>query len=178
MATPAHAATEAPHATGTFPPFASETFASQLFWLAITFGALYWLMSKVIVPQISTILEDRRRKVETDLANAEAARTEAEAAGAAYEKALADARGNAQAIAADTHAKVAADAETQRKALDAELSAKLAAAEAQIAATKAAAMGNVHGIAVDAAGAIVEKLGGGKVKAAEVKSAVDAALKR
>jgi F-type H+-transporting ATPase subunit b len=97
---------------------------------------------------------------------------------AAYEKALADARANAQAIANETRDKQAAAAEARRKTLEDELNAKLAHAEKTIAATKTAAMGNVRGIAEDATRAIVERLIGTAPGEKAVADAVADALKR
>lgn len=167
----------APSTPGAFPPFQTETFPSQIFWLVITFGALYWLLSKVVLPQIGGILEERSQRISRDLDEAQRMKAEAEAAQAAYEKALADARGNAQAIAAKEHARAAAETEATRKALEANLTARLAAAESEIAASKAKAMANVRGIAIDTAPAIVAQLVGKTPAQGEVEKAVDAALK-
>ena len=177
MATKSH--TEAPSgAKPAFPPFAKETFASQLVWLAITFVALYLLISRIAVPRIGGILEERTKRVEGDFADAQRAKEESEAALAAYEKALADARSRAQAIGTEIRDKVHAEAEEKRKALEAKLNAQLAEAEKAIAGTKSAAMTNVRGIAVDAASAIVERLVGAAPAAPAVAAAVDEALKR
>ena len=83
---------------------------------------------------------------------------QSEAAGAAYQKALADARNRAQAIAAETREKQAAEAEANNKRLEDQLHQKLAAADRSIAATRATAMGNVGSIAAETAAAIVERL--------------------
>src|SRR6185369_4631450 len=155
MATKSH--TEAPSgAKPAFPPFAKETFASQLVWLAITFVALYLMISRIAVPRIGGIIDERQKRIEGDFAAAQRMKDESEAALAAYEKSLADARNRAQAIGAEIREKLHAEAEVKRKALEASLNAQLGEAEKQIAATKSAAMANVRGIAIDAAGAIVE----------------------
>jgi F-type H+-transporting ATPase subunit b len=171
MATTAH--TEVPHeGKGQFPPFNPHTFASQLVWLAIAFVVLYVLMSRLALPRIGKILDDRDAAIKGDIAQAENMKAQSDAAVAAYEKALADARGRAQAIATETRDKQAAAAEVARKALEDKLNAKLAESEKTIATTKASAMSNVRGIAADAARAIVEQLTG---KAPDDK-AVDAAV--
>jgi F-type H+-transporting ATPase subunit b len=177
MATNSHTQhTEVPH-KGAFPPFAKETFPSQLVWLAITFVALYLLISRVAVPRIGGILEERAKRIEGDFAAAQRMKEESEAALATYEKSLADARNRAQAIGAEIRDKLHAEAEESRKATEARLNAQLADAEKQIAATKSAAMANVRGIAVDAAAAIVERLTGTAPPAPAVAAAVDDALK-
>jgi F-type H+-transporting ATPase subunit b len=175
MATP-KSHTEQKDAKGPFPPFAQETYPSQLVSLAVVFGLLYLLMSRVALPRVASILAARKGRIEGDLSAAQKARTESEAAQAAYEKSLADARSKAQGVAAETQQKAAAEAEAQRKTLEAQLHSKLEAAEKQIAATKSAAMSNVRSIAVDTAGLIVERLTGKAPAKQSVERAVDAAL--
>lgn len=163
-------------AKGVFPPFDTSTFAGQLFWLAISFGVLMWLMSKVALPRVSEIMEKRKSRIESDLASASSAQADADAAAAAYEKTLADAKARAQATAKDMNDKIATEAETKRAALESELNTKLAEAEKRIAETKAAAMSNVLRIAEDVTGNIVQQLTGKAPDAAAVKAAI-AALK-
>ena len=176
MATNAHTE-EHSGPKGAFPPFQKDTFASQLVWLAITFVLLYLLMSRIAVPRIAGIIEDRAKRIEGDFAAAQAMKNESEAALAAYEKALSEARGRAQAIANETRDRLHAEGEERRKAIEADLNAKLADAEKTIATTKAAAMTNVRGIALDTASAIVERLIGSAPPAPAVAAAVDQALK-
>jgi F-type H+-transporting ATPase subunit b len=176
MATTAH--TEAPGGKAPFPPFQSETFASQLFWLAIVFVALYLLASRLVLPRVGGIIEERARRIEGDLAEAQRLTADADAANAAYEKALADARARAQALASATREEQQARAEARRKELERELDSKLAAAEKTIAATKTAAMANVQAIATEATGVIVKRLTGIEPPAQALAAAVSDALKR
>jgi F-type H+-transporting ATPase subunit b len=161
-----------------FPPFQVQTFPSQLFWLAVTFVALYLLMAKVALPRIAAILEARRARIADDLSTAETLKQQSAAALEAYEKALADARNRAHSIALDTRAQLMAEADARRRALEDKLNAQLTEAEKVIAATKSAAMANVHAIAVDAAAAIVEHLIGTTPSAKSIDKAVDEVLKR
>jgi F-type H+-transporting ATPase subunit b len=161
-----------------FPPFNKETFASQLVWFVVFFVALYVIISKLAIPQLGGIIEARRGKVEGDLAEANRLKEQSDAALKAYEKALADARTRAQALANETRDKLTAQADEARKKLEAELNAKLAEAEKTIAATKTAAMSNVHGIAVDTASAIVHRLIGTAPAGSAVEAAVADVLKR
>jgi F-type H+-transporting ATPase subunit b len=168
--------TEVGHEGGghaSFPPFESSTFPSQLLWLAISFGALYYFMSKRFLPEVGAVIEGRKAKIASDLDEATALQQKADAAAEAHEKTLADARAKAQGLAQAARDQLAADTDAKRKALEGDLAAKLAAAEAQIAATREQAMSNVAGIARDAAGAIVERLIGRSVDAQAVASAVD-----
>ncbi|MCO4053280.1 MAG: F0F1 ATP synthase subunit B' [Bosea sp.] len=180
MATPQTAGTQVPGGAPAgpgFPPFKTETFASQLLWLAIFFGLLYWLVSKVFAPRLSEVIEGRASRIARDLDEAAAARTRAQEAGVAYEKALAEARNRAQAIAQDKRAEVNAAVEARRAALEHDLSAKLGAAEAQITASKDKAMASVAGIAAEAAAAIVQRLGGSAPSSGEVDAALKSVMK-
>jgi F-type H+-transporting ATPase subunit b len=177
MATTAHTEEAGGH-KGPFPPFQPETFASQLFWLAITFVALYLLASRVLLPRVGGIIDARAGKIEGDLSEAQRFKTEADEANQAYEKALADARGRAQALANATRDEQQAKADARRKQLEQQLDAKLADAETTIAGTKTAAMSNVRGIATDVAAAIVKRLTGTEPPADAVTAAVGDALKR
>src|ERR1700692_2824852 len=97
-----------------FPPFDKQTFPSQLLWLTLTFVALYLLMARVALPRIDSILVRRRALIEGDLAEALRLKGESDAAIAAYEKALADARGRAQALVNDARQRQAAEAGAAR----------------------------------------------------------------
>jgi len=162
---------------GGFPPFQSQTFASQLLWLVIAFVLLYGLMAKWALPRVGAIIENRQKRIADDIAEAGKLKTQSDEAVAAYEKALADARSRAQAIANETRDKQTAAADARRKTLEGELNAKLADAEKTVATTKTAAMTNVRGIAEDAARAIVERLIGEVPSDKDVAAAVAGALK-
>ncbi len=164
--------TEQPAGHGAFPPFQSEHYPSQLVWLTISFALLYVLMAKVALPRIGSILAERSRVIGDDLQAAERLKERSNAAHAAYEKALADARARAQGLASATREKQAREAEELHKRLEAQLHERLAAAEQSIARTRTAAMSNVRSIAADAAAAIVERLIGNT----PAKHEVDAAL--
>jgi F-type H+-transporting ATPase subunit b len=161
-----------------FPPFDAQNFASQVLWLALTFIALYLLMSRVALPRIESILEKRRRCIADDLAQAQRLKEESDAAIAAHEKALNEARGRAQTLANETRAKASAVAAARRAEVDAKLNLHVAEAEKTIAATRSAAMTNVRGIAGEAASAIVERLIGTTPASQEIAQAVNAVLKR
>ena len=164
----------APQAHGAFPPFAAETFPSQLLWFAVAFGLLYYVMSKVALPRVGAIIESRSQRIAADLAEADRLRAESEAAGVAYEKSLGDARGKAKAIAQEMRNSLTAESDARRKALEVELHERLGVAEKTIAAKTEEAMASVRGIAADTASAIVERLTG----RAPDRGAVDAALER
>lgn len=164
------------HGEGGFPPFDPKHFFSQIIWLLVTFGILYLLMSRVTLPRIGRILEERHDRIARDLEEASQRRAESEAAQAAYEKALVEARGKANAIAGEARNRLSAESEANRKSLEASLTAKLEDAERRIEATKSQALSHVRGIAVDTAQTIVTTLVGVTPASGEVEGAVDQAL--
>lgn len=159
-----------------FPPFDPTTFASQIFWFVLTFGFLYWLISRVAVPRIGGILEQRRVRLEGDLKEADRLRQETDRAIASYEAALAEARQRAHGIAEETRQSIKADIDGKRAAVEAELHNKVSAAEARIAETKTEALANVEDIAADTAAALVAALSE-KVTPKAARDAVKAAAK-
>ncbi len=169
-----HATTE--EHSGAFPPFDPAGFGGQLFWLAVTFVALYLVMSRMALPRIGSILETRRTRIEGDLKEAERLRIETDRALASYETALAEARQNAHAIAEETRSSIKADIDNKRKTVEAELAGRVAGAEASILQSKQAALGNVDAIAAETAQELVARLVG-KVTPAQARSAVAQVVK-
>lgn len=133
-------------------------FAPQLFWLALSFAALYVLLARVVIPRIESVIDDRRTRIQHDLDAAERLKTETEKALAAYEEAYAAARSKASDIAKRTHEALAADVEAERSRVEAQVVARIAEAEARIGETKAKAMAHVNEIASETAEAIVARL--------------------
>jgi F-type H+-transporting ATPase subunit b len=172
----AHTEAEGGH-KAPFPPFQKDTFASQLVSLVIVFVALYLIVSRIALPRVGGVLDERQNTIEGDLAEAQRLKDESDGALKAYEGELAQARSRAQAIGAETREKLNAASEAERKTLEERLSVKLAEAEKTIASTREAAMSNVRGIAADAAAAIVQRLTGVVPDGASVGQAVDASLK-
>ena len=160
-----------------FPPFQKDTFASQLVSLVIAFAALYLIVSRIALPRVGSLLDERQNAIEGDLADAQKLKDDSDAALKAYESELAAARSRAQAIGSETREKLNAASEAERKTLEQRLAVKLADAEKTIASTREAAMSNVRGITADAAAAIVHQLTGVAPDAQSVNGAVDASLK-
>jgi F-type H+-transporting ATPase subunit b len=165
------ATTEHTEAKGVFPPLDQSTFPSQIFWLAIFFGLLYFLMKRIL-PRIGAILEGRKARIDGDLSRAQALKEETEAAVKSYEKALADARSKANDIARETREAVTRDIDQRQTAVNATLNQKIKEAEARISASKASAMRSVNEIAAETAADIVASLGGNATRAT-----IDKALK-
>jgi F-type H+-transporting ATPase subunit b len=148
------------HHEGGFPPFQTENFAPQLVWLVLIFGVLYILMSRLALPRVGGIIDTREAKIAGDLDASRELQAKAQAAAAANDENLRLRREEAQGIGREAQQKIAVETAAQRTLAEQQSAEKIRAAEERIAAAKSAALANVEQIAIDAAGAIVEKLTG------------------
>jgi F-type H+-transporting ATPase subunit b len=158
------------------PQLEFHTFVPQLVWLAISFVVLYILMRTLALPKVRSAIEGRRHRLDDDLGRAAAAKAEAEAALAAYQKALSDARAAAQDTLRQTGERLAAEAAERQRELAATLAAQIEAAEARIAAGKEEALGEIRSVAADVGSAVVEKLTGAAPDGKTMAGAVDRAV--
>ena len=158
------------------PQLDYHTFVPQLVWLAISFVVLYILMSRLALPKVRGAIEGRRSHLDGDLGRAAALKEEAEAALAAYQKMLADARAAAQETLRQTGERLAGEAAERQRQLAATLADQVAAAERRIAAGREQALGEIRGIAADVGSAVVAKLTGAAPDAAAMTGAVGRAL--
>lgn len=173
-----HAANAAAKHAGSdvFPPFDSSTYASQLFWFGVSFLLLLFLLSKVLLPRVGSVMEERNAKIADDLDTAARMQREAELAEKAFDKALADAKAKAHNVAESTRASVAAQNEARLAEAEAKAHEQMEDAEAKIRAMREAALANVEDIAVDTAKAMAEKLFGGSISIAAARKAVKAKI--
>ncbi|MBC8013292.1 MAG: F0F1 ATP synthase subunit B' [Methyloceanibacter sp.] len=158
------------------PQLDVNDFAPQLIWLAISFILLYLIMSRLALPRVGSILDERAGRIAGDLATAAKLREETAQAIADYEKALADAKARAQAIARKAREEIAADVEARRAESDALNAGRLADAEKRITALKESALTHVGEIAIETAEALVARLLGKPVDRKELQVAVNEAL--
>ncbi|WP_119061196.1 F0F1 ATP synthase subunit B [Dichotomicrobium thermohalophilum] len=163
---------------GVMPQLDFADYAPQLVWLVITFGIMYLLMARVALPRIATVIEERRDRIANDLAQAEQLRRETDEAIAAYEKALADAKARANAIAQETRDRLNEELAQERQQKEAEINERLERAEQEIAKTKEQALAHVEEIARDTTAALVEQLLGEKVSDQALESAVSRATSK
>lgn len=159
------------------PQLDVATYPRQIVWLAITFAILYVLMAKLALPRVTAILDARQAKINADLDRAAALRDEAAAVLASYEKALADARAQAQALLSEASTELAEAASLRLGRTATDIEARIAAAEARIAAAKNAALDELHTVATEVARDMAVKVAGVTVDAETAGTAVAAVLK-
>jgi F-type H+-transporting ATPase subunit b len=152
-----------------------DVFWSQLFWLALVFGIIFFGIGLGMLPKVEGTIDARNKQVADDLTLAEKARNEADETEAAWRAELEAGRAEAMKLTAASKQQSAREAEVRVKAADAELAERLGVAEEQIAAASAAAMADVERVAAEAAREIVAKLAAVQVsekRAADVVRAV------
>ena len=158
------------------PQLDISTWSNQIFWLLVVLAVIYWVLSRIALPRIGGVISDRQGAITGDLMAAEDFKLKAKEAEAAYDKALADARTEAQAIVARNRADIQAQLDQAIAKADAEISAKSAESESRIAEIRAGALDAVTEVAKDTAKELVAALGG-KADARSITAAVTAKLK-
>ena len=153
-----------------------DIFFSQLFWLLVVFGIIYFWIGRGMVPKIQSVVEDRDRKIADDLAAAQRAREEAEASEEAYRERIDASRSEALKLAQEAKHQAALDTEKKLKAVDAKIGKKVADAEAKIREAAEAARRELEPVAAEAASQLVSKLTGQTVSAKDAEPAVKAVL--
>ncbi len=155
------------------PQLDPSTFGSQLFWLLVCFGALYLVLSFIVIPRIAKTLAARAETLEGNLAEAENLRVQAEAALKAYEDALAEARSRALVLAQEMRADVQAETDRQKAELDTKLAEQAAAADAALKKSRDAAMAGLKDAAAALVDDVIEAIGSDKASDGDVAKALD-----
>jgi F-type H+-transporting ATPase subunit b len=159
------------------PQLDITTFSPQLFWLAISFILLLVLMSRLTLPRVSKVLEQREERIGGNLEKAEKLKAEADAVLAAYQKAMADARADAHKALVAAATEIATASATREAEFAKKLADQTTAAEARIKASKTQALADVRTMAGDLAAAMTSKLTGVAVASGDASATIDAVLK-
>ena len=158
------------------PQLCGEWMSNQIFWLLITLMIIFFVLSRIALPRIATILTERQGTITNDIAAAEDLKAKAAAAEEAYQQALIDARAEAARIVEATKAEIKADLDAAMATADGEITEKAKASEAVIADIRSNAMASVEEVAKATAKELVAALGG-KADEKAINKAVDAHLK-
>jgi F-type H+-transporting ATPase subunit b len=169
--------TATPAAAAGLPQLDVSTYSAQVVWLAITFFILYVLMAKVALPGVGQVLEERQNKIDDNLAKAEELKSQAEAAGLAYEASLSKARTKAHDAIREVKDKASAEAAARQSALHDKLKTQISESEHAIAKARDEALAGIKDVASDVASSVVKKLINETPDDKSVNGAVAAALK-
>lgn len=174
LAEGAHDATG--EATGpSFPALDTWHYPSQIFWLILAFGSLYFVLSRFVLPGIGNTLERRESSIASDLDEAARLNEEAVQAQKAVEVSIAKAHAKARETADKARTRIDKNIAAETAKVDTEVDAKLAEAETRIEAFRTDAMKSVESIATDTTEAILGKFSA-KAGKADISSAVKSAL--
>lgn len=169
-----HEAGNAAHAEPDgLPQLDPSSWPSQIFWLLVTFLVLYVILAKRVLPDISTTVENRKNHLDADLKSAEQLHAEGEAALAAYESSLVQAREAASGKIVEVEQDMKAKADTEMAAFQARSESALHGAEARIEDAKAKAMGQMNDIVAEVAAHAVQKIIGIDMDSQQAKAAVE-----
>ena len=157
------------------PQLDPASFPSQLFWLAVCFGTMLLVLSVLVLPRITSTLATRQGHIDADLEAAESLRADAQAALAAYDAALQQARNNALALAQDMRAEIQAETDQQKTELDAHLAEESQKADAALKAARDAALAGLGAAARDVVGDVMQAVGLGVPGDSEIDAALKAA---
>ncbi|RKF13090.1 F0F1 ATP synthase subunit B' [Roseovarius spongiae] len=158
------------------PQLCVDWMGNQIFWLLVALVVIFFVLKRVALPRIAAILAERQGTITNDIAAAEDLRARAVEAEEAYNKALADARSDAQNIVAQTKAEIKAELDEAMAKADAEIAARSAEGEKKIAEIRANALESVKDVAKDTAEAIVAAMGG-KADGKTIDAAVASRMK-
>ncbi|WP_235924025.1 F0F1 ATP synthase subunit B' [Pseudoroseicyclus tamaricis] len=158
------------------PQLDFSTYPNQIFWLIITLLVIYFVLSRIALPRIGSVLAERAGTITKDLASAEELKAKAKEAEASYEKALADARAEAGRIAEETRAEIQAELDAQLAKADAEIAARTAESRKELEVIRAEADAAAAEVARETAREIVATFGAG-ADPGKVDAAVDARTK-
>lgn len=169
-------AAHAAETTGGMPQLDFSTFPNQIFWLLVALFSIYFILNRVALPRIASVLGERAGTITHDIAAAEELKSKAAEAETAYEQALTDARGEANRIADAAKAEIQLELDGELAKADAEIAARVAESETAIAEIREQAAGSVSEVARATAREIISALGTGADPAA-ADAAVDAVMK-
>nr|TFG54534.1 MAG: hypothetical protein E4H34_02435 [Hyphomicrobiales bacterium] len=162
------------HAEGGLPQMNVDTFASQIFWLVVTFTFLLVVLSRILLPNIRAGLDQRKNQIDGDLGSAEELRGQAAESLKKYETSLTDARGRALALVETNRKKVIGEIEAQKLEAEAKGQAAMTAAEQRISEARQSAAAHVRAMASQAAIDVVERLIGERVSDTDAEKAIGA----
>ncbi len=157
---------------GGLPQFDPTWFASQVFWLVIAFGLLYVIFARRTLPDLSSIIENRKNHIQADLEQAENLTSQAENVQNAYEKSLNGAREQATTMLIYMHASMQKQKNDQTEAFRVRSETEVRAAEERLTNAKDKAMSEISDIVADVAAQAVEKIIGVSTDANEARNIV------
>ncbi len=140
------------------PQLDFATFPSQLFWLAVNFALLYWLMTKIALPRVGNILQSRAAAIKADLAGAAKLKAEAENILLNYDKTLAEAKNRARYLIKQATDDIQFEQTKQMAALEKKLESRMMESQNKLHAAKTKVLQEIKPLSAELADVMVKKL--------------------
>ena len=158
--------------SGGMPQLNPEFWVSQIFWLTLTFGILYVVLSKLILPKISNNLESRKSQILENIEAAEKQREDSEAKLEEYEKIISKSKLEAKNIFSQSREKVLKDISAKREVLDKQIDEEISKAELEISNLRESAPDKINMIAIETSSELIQKLIGAEVNNSSISAIV------
>ena len=159
--------------SGGMPQLNPEFWISQIFWLTLTFGILYIVLSKIILPKISTNLELRKSQIQENIELAEKQRESSESKLKEYEDKILKSKQEANSIFKDAREKALRDINLKKEVLEKQIDEEIKKAEDEINILKKNAPEKINKIAIETSSEILKKLIGAEVNSSSISAIVD-----
>ncbi len=159
--------------SGGMPQLNPEFWISQIFWLTLTFGILYIVLSKLILPKISANLELRKSQIQDNIEAAEKQRKDSESKLKEYDDIIFKSKLEAKNIFKDSREKVIKDINNKKETLENQINEEIKKAEKEIEVVKKSAPEKINKIAIDASSELVKKLIGAEINNSSISAIVD-----
>ena len=164
--------------SGGMPQLNPEFWVSQIFWLTLTFGVLYIVLSKVILPKISANLELRKSQIQENIEAAEKQRENSETKLNEYEEIILKSKLEAKNIFRDAREKVLKDINSKKETLDKQIDEEIKKSEEEIEELKRTAPEKINKIAIETASDLVKKLIGAEINKSSISAIVSDLVKK
>jgi len=164
--------------SGGMPQLDPEFWISQIFWLTLTFGILYVVLSKLILPKISANLELRKSQIQENIEAAEKQREDSEAKLKEYDEVVLKSKLDAKNIFKDAREKALKDINSKKEILDEQINEEIKKAEQEIEFLRKSAPEKINRIAIDTSSDLIKKLIGTEINSSSISAIVDDLSKR
>ena len=159
--------------SGGMPQLDPEFWISQIFWLTLTFGILYVVLSKLILPKISANLELRKSQIQENIEAAEKQREDSEAKLKEYDEVVLKSKLEAKNIFKDAREKALKDINSKKEILDEQINEEIKKAEQEIEFLRKSAPEKINRIAIDTSSDLIKKLIGSEINSSSISAIVD-----
>ena len=159
--------------SGGMPQLNPEFWISQIFWLIITFGILFIVLTKVILPKISNNLETRKSQILENIETADKQKEESQKKIDEYEKIILDSKLKAKSYFNEAREKILDDINKKRAALEKDLDEEIGEVEKELSNLKNKSGEKINRIAAETSAELIKELIGEEVNSSSIAAIVE-----